>query len=130
MLERLQAGIAAWRAAWAGEPVPVLQVFDREGGAVILDTRPCARRPVTPLSVAQNRALAALDRPRSREAIDLAMQGDVAWLVERGFVIDYEKKLVSIVVRPGGMADANAKPDRDGFAEDGTPSFGALSQAG
>ncbi|MCW3846659.1 RiPP maturation radical SAM C-methyltransferase [Sphingomonas sp. LB-2] len=112
LLARLEGRIAEWRAGWASKPVPVLQRFDREGGAIILDTRPCARRPMTRLSQAQNDALAALERPRSWGTIDPATHADVEWLVEQGFAIDYEDKLVSIVVQPRSVtAAAGDAPD-------------------
>lgn len=104
LFDRLSQRIAEWRKVWASEPAPVLQIFDRAEGALILDTRPVARRPMTRLSASQHRALLALDRPRSAAAIDPAMRADTEWLVEQGFVIDYEDRLISIVVVPRSAA--------------------------
>jgi len=107
LLERLGTAIADWRAASARQQSPVLQLFEREDGAVVLDTREVALRPMTPLTPAQFQLLIALDRPRSRDAIAPELYDDADWLVGRGFVIDHEDKLVNVVVRP---AQAKAEP--------------------
>lgn len=104
LLDRLGAAIADWRAASARPSPPVLQLFEREGDAVVLDTRPVALRPMTPLTPAQVRLLIALDRPRSRSAIEPELREDADWLVSRRFVVDHEDKLVGIVVRPSQVA--------------------------
>ncbi len=106
LLDRLGAAIAEWRAAAIGQPPPVLQLFDREGGAVVLDTRSVALRPMTPLTPAQRDLLIAFDRPRARDAIPPEQRVDADWLVSRGFVIDHEDKLIGIVVRPAQVAAA------------------------
>lgn len=121
LLDRLGAAIAAWRAAAAGQSPPVLQLLDRDGGAVVLDTRPVAKRLMTPLTEAQYALLVALDRPRSRNAIEPELREDADWLVRHGYVIDYEDRLVGIVVRPTPVA-ATPQPDRqaaDAFEEAG-----------
>ena len=117
LLARMGAAIADWRAVSARPSPPVLQLFDREGGPVVLDTRPIALRPMTPLTPEQHALLVALDRPRSRDAITPEQCEDADWLVSRGFVLDHEDKLVGIVVRPAQVA--TAQPTRqaaDAFA--------------
>ncbi|MCA1196386.1 RiPP maturation radical SAM C-methyltransferase [Sphingomonas sp. R647] len=106
LLDRLGGSIAAWRAASTRQPRPVLQLFEREGGAVVLDTRAVALRPMTPLTPVQQALLVALDRPRSRNTIEPGLRGDAEWLVSCNFVVDYEDRLVSIVVRPAQAATA------------------------
>lgn len=106
LLERLNAAVAAWRTIARGTPPPVLELFERDGAAVVLDTRPGALRPMTPLTPAQRDLLIALDRPRTRDAITPDQRADADWLVSRGFVVDYEDKLVGIVVRPAQIAAA------------------------
>jgi ribosomal peptide maturation radical SAM protein 1 len=108
LLGRLDGAIAAWRAASTGQPPPVLQLFEREEGAVVLDTRAVALRPMTPLNPAQLQLLISLDRPRSRDAIAGESREDAEWLVRRGFVADYEDKLVGLVVRPMQNAAAQS----------------------
>jgi len=100
LLGRLGDAIADWRAASARRLPPVLQLFERTDGAVVLDTRAVALRPMTLLTSAQLQLLIALDRPRSRDAIAPELRGDADWLVRSGFVVDYEDKLVGVVVRP------------------------------
>lgn len=109
--DRLGSAIAAWRATSTRNPPPVLELFEREGGAVVLDTRPVAARAMTPLTPAQHALLVVLDRPRSRSAIKPELREDADWLVSRGFVVDYEDQLVGIVVRPTRVAAA-AQPAR------------------
>jgi ribosomal peptide maturation radical SAM protein 1 len=117
LLKRMGAAIADWRAASARPQPPVLQLFDRDGGAVVLDTRPVALRPMTPLTPAQRDLLIALDRPRTRDAIPPEQRADADWLVSRGFVIDYEDKLVGIVVRPAQVTTAQPmRKPADAFA--------------
>jgi hypothetical protein len=111
LLGRLVAVIAAWRAASTSPSPPVLQLFERDEGAIVLDTRAVALRPMTALTPAQHALLVALDRPRSRSAIEPEQLDDAQWLVRRGFVVDYEDKLVGIVVRPSEIAVA-AQPVR------------------
>lgn len=108
LLARLHGAIATWRAASVRHPPPVLELFERANGAVVLDTRPVAVRPMTPLTPSQHALLLALDRPRSRDAIPPEQRADADWLVSRGFVVDYEGKLVGIVVRPAQIAAAQA----------------------
>lgn len=123
LVEGLQRVAADWRAAWASGPKPVLQVFDREDGALVLDTRPIARRPMTRLSAAQNSTLLLLEKARPRETIDPALRADAEWLVEQGFVIDYEDKLLSIVVRQ------RAEIDMEVGRSDSAPAFAVRPQA-
>ncbi len=117
LLDRMGTAIADWRAASARPQPPVLQLFDRDGGAVVLDTRPVALRPMTPLTPAQRDLLIALDRPRARDAIPAEQHADADWLVSRGFAIDYEDKLVGIVVRPAQVTAAQPRHQAaDAFA--------------
>jgi ribosomal peptide maturation radical SAM protein 1 len=121
LLDRLRAAIAAWRAASAHPSPPVLQLLERDGGAVVLDTRSVATRTMTPLTAGQYALLVALDQPRPRSAIEPAMHEHADWLVGRGFAIDYEDRLVGIVVRPVPVA-ATAQPARqaaEAFADAG-----------
>lgn len=106
LLGRLNAAVAAWRTIARGTPPPVLELFDRDGVAVVLDTRPVALRPMTPLTPGQRDLLIALDRPRTRDAIAPDQSANADWLVSRGFVIHYEDRLVGIVVRPAQCAVA------------------------
>ncbi len=116
LLDRMGAAIADWRAAFALTQPPVLQLFERDGGPVVLDTRPIALRPMTPLTPAQHALLVALDRARSRDAITPEQREDADWLVSRGFVVDHEDKLVGIVVRPTQVMTAQpARQPADAF---------------
>lgn len=107
LLDQLGAAIAQWRAIATRQPPAVLQLFERDGAAVVLDTRPVAVRPMTPLTPAQRDLLIALDRPRTRDAIAPEQRADADWLVSRGFVLDYEERLVGIVVRPSQATTAS-----------------------
>jgi ribosomal peptide maturation radical SAM protein 1 len=98
LIVRLNAGVAAWRAAW-DRKVPALELFDVGGKPVVLDTRPIARAPMTPLTREQHEALTLLGKPLSREGMDPALAEHADWLVARGFAIDYEGKVMSLVVR-------------------------------
>ncbi|RYD65588.1 MAG: RiPP maturation radical SAM protein 1 [Sphingomonadales bacterium] len=104
LLAWIGSAIADWQAASAHPSPPVLQLFERDGGAVVLDTRPVALRPMTPLTAAQHALLIALDRPRSPSAIAPEQHEDADWLVSRGFVVNHEDMLVGIVVRPAQIA--------------------------
>lgn len=107
LLDRLATAIAEWRAVATRQSPSVLQLFDRGGSAVVLDTRPVALRPMTPLTPTQRDLLIALDRPRARDAIPPEQRADADWLVSRGFVLDYEERLVGIVVRPSQAMTAS-----------------------
>ncbi len=121
LLDQLGAAIAAWRAASARQSPPVLQLLERDDGAVVLDTRAIAMRLMTPLTEAQHALLVSLDRPRPRDAIKPELQEQADWLIRHGYVIDYEDRLVSIVVRPASLAATTrpACPSADAFAEAG-----------
>jgi len=117
LLARISAAIMDWQSASARPSPPVLQLFERDGGAIVLDTRPVALRPMTPLTPAQHALLIALDRPRSPSAIEPEQREDADWLVSRGFVVDHEDKLVGIVVRPAQIAATQtARQAADAFA--------------
>lgn len=107
LLDQLGAAIAQWRAIATRQPPAVLQLFERDGAAAVLDTRPVALRPMTPLTTAQRDLLIALDRPRTRDAIAPEQRADADWLVDRGFVLNYEERLVGIVVRPSQAMTAS-----------------------
>lgn len=96
---RFQDAVAAWRTAWQARTVPVLELFERGGAMMILDTRPVARRPLTTLTMDQHAALLALEKPHARAGLDPALADHAGWLVEQGFVLDHEGKLMSLVVR-------------------------------
>lgn len=100
LIARFDAAIADWRAAWADRKPPILQLFVRDGGAVVLDTRQQARQTLTTLTADQLAALMELARPKSRTALDDETAAQAGWLIEHGFVIDHEDCLMSIVVNP------------------------------
>jgi ribosomal peptide maturation radical SAM protein 1 len=113
LLGRLLGAVEAWKAAWISKPVAVLELFERGGGALVLDTRSASRQPVTKLTIEQHDALIALERPHKRAALDPALAAETDWLIEKGFIIDYEDILISIVVRPRKREDELA-PQQSG----------------
>ena len=54
--------------------------------------------------------LARSNSRRSLGAIAPELRADAQWLVEQGFVVDYEDKLISIVVRARSLTGAEAEP--------------------
>lgn len=100
VIERLDAAIRVWRRAWEKTPLPVLQLFEMNGGSVVLDTRSCARQPFTQLSDQLATMLRHFESPRGRVTLDHEEAAAAEWLLERRFLIDLEGKLMSIVVRP------------------------------
>src|SRR3569623_193287 len=53
----------------------------------------------TPLTAAQVAVLVELEKPIRRRSLDPEKLADAAWLIEHDFVIDYEDRLMSVVVR-------------------------------
>ena len=95
--KRLTAEIAGWHARWgAGGGRPALQYA--ENGVV--DTRRSAVQRHTRLDPTSAALLTRLEKPlrwdRAEEDADHAALGD---LLHRGFVVQHEDKLVSVVVR-------------------------------
>lgn len=107
LITALDDAISDWRNSWADHNPPILQMFEREGGTVVLDTRPMARKPLTTLTEGQYAALTELARPKSRAALDADLIDHAQSLVELGFVIDHDDALMSIVVKP--RADVAAR---------------------
>lgn len=97
---RLDAAMEQWTQAWRLTPLPVLQLFDTGKGAVVIDTRRVARARLTPVTAEQVAALIHFERAYGREGLDPALEATADWLVERGFMIDHEDRLISLVVRP------------------------------
>lgn len=110
LVERMQAAVATWKRAWFAARRPMLQLVTVGASSVVLDSRPIARQPITPLSASHRDALTEFERPRARIGLDPALAACADWLVERDFVIEYEGKLMSIVVRPRPDVLANAAP--------------------
>jgi len=100
LIAELRAAISAWRESWAVAKAPVLQLFERDGKAFVLDTRAIARQTLTSLSEAQRAALLELRKPRARHGMDPELTAEVEWLFDRGFVIDHEEIVMSVVVHP------------------------------
>jgi hypothetical protein len=100
LVARLHEAVAQWREAYHGERRPMLQIATAGNAALVVDTRPIAQAPMTPLTPGQHAALTELERPKSLDALDPAMAEDARWLVERDFVIVHEGKAMSVVVRP------------------------------
>lgn len=100
LLAELRAAILAWRQSWADRKAPVLQLFERDGQPLVLDTRAIARAPLTKLTTEQHAALLHLHKARARERLDPDLARQAQWLFDRGFVIDHEDKLMSVVVHP------------------------------
>ena len=106
LIARLEAAVADWKRQWATRPIPVLELFDIGGKAMILDTRAIARQPMTSLSAACCKVLIGLDRPQTRAGLDADVEGEIDWLIARDFVLEFEGKLMSLVVRRrAGIAD-------------------------
>ncbi len=95
---RVTSAIDGWHARWETVPRPLL----RWDGLDVVDTRRSAVQRRAPLSVTSRHLLERLDKPRRWETVqadtDAAALGD---LLHRGFVVQHEDKLVSVVVRPG-----------------------------
>lgn len=100
LIERLHAAVAEWRGAYHGARRPMLQIKTAGSAALIVDTRPIAQAPMTPLTPGQHAALVELERPKSLDSLDPAMAEDARWLIARDFVIEHEGKAMSVVVRP------------------------------
>lgn len=107
LVTAMREAIEAWREAWRADRVPVLQLVDVGGVAMVVDTRAVARAVMTPVSEAQRDLLVSLEKPRVRDALEAAGDALVDDLIARDFVIDHEGILMSIVVRPkaGGRED-------------------------
>lgn len=99
LIERLHAAMDAWKDAWRQEKLPALELFDMGTTQAILDTRRVSRAPLTRLTAGQMAVLLELEKPTPRRSLDPEKLADADWLIERDFVIDYEDKLMSIVVR-------------------------------
>jgi ribosomal peptide maturation radical SAM protein 1 len=95
---RITARIAGWHARWsAPEGRPVLQFSDDE----IIDTRHSAIQRRTVLPARALELLRVLDKPARWERVEEeADPGALADLLHRGFVVQHEDKLLSVVVRP------------------------------
>lgn len=99
LLERLRAVMDAWKQTWRQEKLPALELFDVGATQAVLDTRPLARAPLTPLTTGQAAVLLELEKPLPRRSLASEKLADADWLIARDFVIDYEDRLMSIVVR-------------------------------
>ncbi len=99
LIARLHAAMDAWKQAWRQEKLPALELFDIGNTKAVLDTRPLARAPLTPLTSGQVAVLLELEKPIPRRSLAPEKQADADWLIARDFVIDYEDRLMSIVVR-------------------------------
>jgi hypothetical protein len=100
LLDRLHEAVRRWENAWAKNPHPLLQLLETKKSPVIVDTRRIARQPMAPISPEQYAALLYFERPRSRAGLDPALEANADWLLARDFLIEYEGKLLSVVVRP------------------------------
>lgn len=100
LIKRLRDAIADWRQSWAGGKAPLLQLFERDGRALVLDTRATARQPVTRLTAAQHAAILHLRKPKARRGLDPDLATQAEWLLDRDFVIDHEDIVMSVVVHP------------------------------
>ncbi|MES2045404.1 MAG: RiPP maturation radical SAM C-methyltransferase [Pseudomonadota bacterium] len=99
LIARLHAAMDAWKQAWRQEKLPALELFDIGNTKAVLDTRAVARAPLTPLTSGQVAVLLELEKPIPRRSLAPEKQADADWLIARDFVIDYEDRLMSIVVR-------------------------------
>jgi len=100
LIEQLRSAMATWRQSWSNGNPPLLQLFERDGQALVLDTRAIARQPLTKLSEAQRGALFELRSARSGAGMEPELAAAAHWLIDRGFVIDHEDTLTSVVVHP------------------------------
>lgn len=99
LIARLHGAMDVWKQAWRQAKLPALELFDIGNTKAVLDTRALARAPLTPLTSGQVAVLLELEKPIPRRSLAPEKQADADWLIARDFVIDYEDKLMSIVVR-------------------------------
>jgi ribosomal peptide maturation radical SAM protein 1 len=99
LIARLHAVMDEWKLAWRQEKLPALELFDIGATKAVLDTRPLAHAPLTPLTDDQVALLLELEKPMPRRLLAPEKLADAEWLIARDFVIDYEDRLMSIVVR-------------------------------
>lgn len=101
LIKRLDALIERWQGLWEpGQTPPMLRaVFAQPSGVVVSDTRSVARAPITLLAHDVFALLCRLERPTPRTALDPAAQAIADDLIARGFVIEHEEMLLSIVIR-------------------------------
>ncbi|MEO8259985.1 MAG: RiPP maturation radical SAM C-methyltransferase [Acidobacteriota bacterium] len=100
LLGRLRIAVTQWRHAWSSDPRPVLQLFATGTSILIVDTRRIAGSTVTHLSPEHHAALRHFERPCSRVGLDPRLEAAADWLLARDFLIEYEGRLLSVVVRP------------------------------
>ncbi|MCW3848265.1 RiPP maturation radical SAM C-methyltransferase [Sphingomonas sp. LB-2] len=103
--------IGEWRLQWIVGAPPELRIAATDTGtAVLVDTRRIARERYLELPADWALALRLLERPRTRDAIDTVTATVLEELLARGYVIEHEGKLLSVVTRE--LADS----DRDDLA--------------
>lgn len=91
------AALGQWFDAWEDAP-PVLEATPLPDGRLqIRDTRRVALEPEVTLSADASALLLRLEKPTP---IDAAPQRGLGALLQRGFVVQHEGMLVSVVVRP------------------------------
>ena len=99
---RVHRGLAAWSAAWnQGGAPPALDGFDLpDGGMRVTDTRRIAQEPSVTLSAPVADLLRSLEKPAPFEDAEARSQVPAfGGLLQRGFVVQHEGMLLSVVVR-------------------------------
>lgn len=99
---RVDRGLAGWTAAWNSDTGPPTLRGDElpEGGMRVTDTRRVAQEETVNLSAPIAALLRSLDKPTPIEqAEELSGVPAFGGLLQRGFVVQHEGLLLSVVVR-------------------------------
>ena len=100
----LEASLRRWMTTWRDAVTrPALFRVPLSGGRVFVqDTRPCAKQAAVLGDAKYADALAYFDTPRTKRQAELVADAVVADLLERGFMIDWDDRCLSVVTRGQG----------------------------
>lgn len=96
--------IATWRLQWIVATPPELCITADNGVLVLSDTRRIAVERQVVIPEAWDAILRYAERPRQRSDFDAASMDILNVLVTRGYVIEHEGRLLSVVTRDDGSA--------------------------
>ncbi len=99
---RLEGAVARWKRLWDGEELPpkLAAVPLETGSWYVEDTRSCAREPVCLAPPEWARLLLRLERPVAPDRLSGDAKTVLGELAARGFVVEHEGKVLSLVTRP------------------------------
>ncbi len=102
----LEESLRSWMTTWRDPGThPALFKVPLAGGRVVVqDTRPCAKEAIVLGDAKYADALAYFDAPRTKRQAEEVAGAAVADLLERGFVIDWDDRYLSLVTRGHGTS--------------------------